>query len=397
MLITELHERLRALGRDPHDVMRNAPAHAIDAIEKDEPVRAGLVRAVSFTPDADPQHGDGRTIEGYGAVFNSATRIASWEGEFDETITQGAFRKTLRDRTPIMQFDHGMHPLLGSLPLGRWNELSEDERGLRLRGRMYDNWLTEPFAMAIRDGGIPGMSFKFSVVRDRWADRSGKEITDPNELAELLYFGAGERGPLSRTLLEVSCSEVGPVVWPAYRDTTVGARSEGTMLIDLAGARANPRDIAFALTALEGAIADDSHIPESIRQKAYDPVARFAPIGQEELRHRAKAFVAEQHAAAEERRANTEPVMHTDAVDTPPAPANATQNEPRPTDSPAATHPDTTSAPHGTDDESAGQHSSNGQTERNARPANPVDRKSTIRQEYREFLNRTLVLPRQSD
>jgi len=35
--------------------------------------------------------GDGLTLSGYAAVFNSPTRIDSWEGTFDESIARGAF------------------------------------------------------------------------------------------------------------------------------------------------------------------------------------------------------------------------------------------------------------------------------------------------------------------
>jgi hypothetical protein len=45
--------------------------------------------------------GDGLTLEGYAAVFNSPTRIDSWEGTFDEEIAPGAFARSLRERTPV--------------------------------------------------------------------------------------------------------------------------------------------------------------------------------------------------------------------------------------------------------------------------------------------------------
>lgn len=194
------------------------------------PTRDNLCRSVPFEvvrADSD-ENSDGLTIEGYGAVFNSATQIDSWEGSFEETIASGAFRKSLRERSPKMQFDHGRHPLLGSLPLGRWETAEEDERGLHVIGRMTNNWLIQPFRDAIADGGVEGMSFRFSVVREEWRDNSGKLVKD-TELSDLLWSPGG-RGPLQRTLKEVRVSEVGPVMWPAYESTTVGVRS---LTIDL--------------------------------------------------------------------------------------------------------------------------------------------------------------------
>ncbi len=197
------------------------------------PYRENLCRSVSFDlvrADSDDE-GDGLTIEGYGAVFNAVTEIDSWEGNFEEVIAPGAFRKSLRERRPKMQFDHGRHPLLGSVPLGRWDVAEEDAHGLHVVGRLSDNWLVEPFRDAIADGGVEGMSFRFSVVREEWRDVNGKLIK-PEELSDLLWYGAGERGPIRRTLKEVKVPEVGPVVWPAYEETAVGVRSQ-VVTIDL--------------------------------------------------------------------------------------------------------------------------------------------------------------------
>ena len=166
----------------------------------------GLIRSVDFELER-ADGGDGLTLEGYAAVFDSPTRIDSWEGQFDEVIQRGAFKKTLRERTPVLQFDHGQHPLIGSIPLGTIQSAREDDAGLYVKARLTDNWLVQPVRDAIRDGAVNGMSFRFSVVKDAWTER-GKNV------------------PL-RTLLEVKAPELGPVVFPAYRDTSVGVRMTG--------------------------------------------------------------------------------------------------------------------------------------------------------------------------
>lgn len=190
-----------------------------------------LCRSVQFSLSraTDEPSGDGLTLDGYGAVFGSVTSIDSWEGSFEEVIARGAFKKSLRERTPRIQFDHGHHPLIGSIPIGRVTEIAEDERGLHVVARLSDNWLIEPIRHAIVDGAIDGMSFRFSVVRDEWTDKAGKRV-NPADLESLLW-APGDRGPLRRTLKEVKISEVGPVVWPAYETTSVGVRS--TDAIDL--------------------------------------------------------------------------------------------------------------------------------------------------------------------
>lgn len=201
------------------------------ATQQATPARDDLCRSVPFTlvrAQEDPT-GDGLTFEGYGAVFNSVTRIDSWEGTFDEQVAPGAFKKSIREKTPRLQFDHGYHPLIGSIPIGRITDVHEDERGLFVQARLSDNWLVEPIRDAIAEGSVDGMSFRFSVVRDEWRDVAGK-LLKLDEVEQMLWTGAGERGPLIRTLKEVKMPEVGPVVWPAYEETSASVRSQ---VIDL--------------------------------------------------------------------------------------------------------------------------------------------------------------------
>jgi HK97 family phage prohead protease len=169
------------------------------------------------------EEGDGRTLSGYAALFGEPTEINSWEGTFTETIRKGAFKKTIREQTPVMQFDHGRHPLIGSIPIGSISDLREDDQGLYVEGRITDNWLMQPVRDAIAEKSVNGMSFRFEVVRDEWRDVNGK-IVKPEEVYDLLWM-PGDRGPLSRELIELKCRELGPVVFPAYAGTSVSVRA----------------------------------------------------------------------------------------------------------------------------------------------------------------------------
>jgi len=180
------------------------------------------LRAAEFQPSGDA--GDGRTLEGYAAVFDTPTRIMSWEGEFDEEIAQGAFKRTLRSRTPVLQFDHGRDQRTGTVPIGSIETLSEDAQGLFVSARLFDNDLVEPIRQAIEGKAITGMSFRFAVADERWTDVNGATVK-AGDLADLLW-NPGERGPLKRTILRVDpLFELGPVVFPAYESTSVGVRS----------------------------------------------------------------------------------------------------------------------------------------------------------------------------
>lgn len=182
-------------------------------------------RSVEFesTQPAEGEESDGRTLEGYGAVFDMPTRINSWEGDFEERISPGAFSKTLSERKPIMQYDHGRDARTGSVPIGAIQELREDPQGLYVKARLFDNPIVEPIRQAIEGGAISGMSFKFNVKRDEWRDGAG-QLLRPEELGRLLH-NAGDRGPLQRNIKEVQLFEVGPVATPAYAGTSVGVRS----------------------------------------------------------------------------------------------------------------------------------------------------------------------------
>jgi phage head maturation protease len=211
-----------------------------------EIAREGLTRTVGFIQRDTTGSGmdDGRTLDGFGAVFPqnlgdredpATTHIDSWEGTFLEQCAPGVFKKSLRETRPRMQFDHGRHPLIGSIPIGTYNAgyPAEEPEGLHCLGRLLDNWLVEPVRDAIMAEAIDGMSFRFGVVRDDWFDAQGKKLTDPRKVLEYLWQPP-EDGPLLRILREVKIPEVGPVVWPAYLATSVDVRSGDPAVIDLA-------------------------------------------------------------------------------------------------------------------------------------------------------------------
>jgi HK97 family phage prohead protease len=209
-----------------------------------------IVRQLDFTVE---QNADGLTLDGYGAVFDQWTVIEDSYGEYREQIAPGAFRRTLGMRMPILQFDHGSHPLIGSIPLGRITSINEDAHGLRVKARLSDNWLVQPVRDAIRDGGITGMSFRFRILNEDW-DR-------------------GMDGMEERTIREVELYEVGPVVFPAYEQTSVGVRSRAA-LTALQDAEVR-NEIALLLAAgtdLES-LAETDHVddPDLIHSSTEEP------------------------------------------------------------------------------------------------------------------------------
>lgn len=264
--------------------------------------------------DADDA-GDGYTLDGYGAVFNRETIIDSWEGRFKELIAPGSMKRSFRETPPIIQFDHGRHPMIGSIPIASLRSISEDSHpelapdgGAHVIGDVFRNWLMEPVRDAIAGAAVSGMSFRFEVVREGWATADGKPIRDEDTLAEMLRRTWYEEVPddelLVRTLKELKVPEVGPVVWPAYRETSVSVRSK---VIDL-GRLHEPEQRkllaeAVFLADMAESEADDAQQPtrEAVgeRPKVADdaqrttetpvgerPSEKARPLGDKELRLR---------------------------------------------------------------------------------------------------------------
>lgn len=214
-----------------------------------------ITRSIPFELERADDTGDGLDLSGYAAVFDTPTTIDSWEGTFDEQIARGAFRKTLRERTPTLMFDHGQHPVIGPMPLGVITSAREDTYGLRIEARLTDNWLIQPVRDAIADRAITGMSFRFRVVKDDWAEPAKKN------------------GLRLRTIREAVVYELGPVVNPAYSTTTAFVRSLETVIPDLTDSTSGRAALPPALE-LEAAPPDSEPVPATRRHP--HPVQRHA-------------------------------------------------------------------------------------------------------------------------
>jgi len=207
------------------------------------------LRAFDF--DTRAVTSDGRTLEGYAAVFNTASRIRDLQGDFDETILPGAFARSLRSRTPVLQFEHGKDPRIGAAPIGDIEELREDEHGLYVRARLYDHPDIERVRLAIAGRSIRGMSFRFGVADkgDTWTRRAGE--------------------PDLREIRDADVHELGPVVFPAYDTTSVSVRSLLAQL-DPDEHRALVRELA-AEVRLAADLTDLSGRPDARSAGGADP------------------------------------------------------------------------------------------------------------------------------
>ena len=109
--------------------------------------------------DRDALAGGGLPIEGYASLWS----VADLNGD---VVAKGAFGRSL-----ALTGARGvrmLHQHEGRSVVGVWDEMIEDERGLRVRGRIMD-WSAEArFAQALsKAGALDGLSIGFRSQRAR--------------------------------------------------------------------------------------------------------------------------------------------------------------------------------------------------------------------------------------
>lgn len=155
-------------------------------------------------------------IQGYAALFDNETEIRSFFGNFRESIAPGAFASTLSGGQRVVSlFNHDANMVLGSTSSGTMR-LREDDRGLWIEVDPPDTQVGRDVVEYIRRGDVQGQSFMFEITREEW-----QFSEDPATLDK-------------RVIQEVRLYEAGPVLFPAYPETSVGVRSAA----DLAHERA---------------------------------------------------------------------------------------------------------------------------------------------------------------
>jgi hypothetical protein len=186
---------------------------AVEAM-RSGPKRTGLVRMNATKPTASS---DGRTMEGYFAVFGVRAKIdspAESPVPFWETMAGGSLTRTVKAQQGKLKllFNHGFDPSIGKKPLGPITALRADKLGGWVAARISDTSYGNDILQLISDGAIDGMSFRANVDKDEWTYPTFKEA---------------KKGALpERIIREASLdSELGPVTFPAYEATTVGVRS----------------------------------------------------------------------------------------------------------------------------------------------------------------------------
>jgi HK97 family phage prohead protease len=117
------------------------------------------------------------TFAGYASLFNK-------EDMGHDIVLPGAFRESLEMRGPggiKMLFQHNP-----SEPIGVWEQITEDARGLYVQGRlMLDVARAREVLSLMRAGALDGLSIGFRAIRGRRDARTGIRRLEKVDLWEI--------------------------------------------------------------------------------------------------------------------------------------------------------------------------------------------------------------------
>lgn len=159
---------------------------------------SGAVQRRAFTNEIEVrEEGDGATVVGYAAIFNSVTDL----GNFREQIAPEAFTRVMDEAPDVVALlNHDNNFVLGRTTSGTL-KLSLDEKGLRYEVALGNQSYARDLAESMRRGDISQSSFAFTIERESWQEnvRTVEEV---------------------RGLYDVSI-----VTRPAYGDTSADLRA----------------------------------------------------------------------------------------------------------------------------------------------------------------------------
>lgn len=116
---------------------------------------AGKLEVKFAEPGVDASE---NAFSGYGAVFNNTDYVS-------DIIAPGAFATTLEEHrtngTSVkMFFNHDAY----GLPIGVWDDLEEDQYGLKVSGRFIDTAAGRDAYAAVKAGAVSGLSIGYYAI-----------------------------------------------------------------------------------------------------------------------------------------------------------------------------------------------------------------------------------------
>ena len=116
------------------------------------------------------------SIEGYASVFGGVD-------SYGDTIEKTAFDNVIKSgQKPLMFYQHNRW----SIPIGVWEELSVDEKGLKVKGRLnLELAEAREVYSALKFGSLNGMSIGFRM-KDKDYEYDDEDICHIKNISELL-------------------------------------------------------------------------------------------------------------------------------------------------------------------------------------------------------------------
>jgi HK97 family phage prohead protease len=145
-------------------------------------------KVLSFDAEIKAE-GQAGEITGYGSVFGNVD-------SYGDIVDSKAFNKSLSKRgLPVMLWQHDQ-----TQPIGVWESAEPDERGLKLKGRLFIDEISkakEAYAL-VKNGAIKGLSIGFMTKKSE-AGKEGERVLTEVDLLEvsLVTFPANEKAKVT--------------------------------------------------------------------------------------------------------------------------------------------------------------------------------------------------------
>jgi len=152
---------------------------------------------------------DSRTITGYALKYDKWSSDLGW---FKEIIRAGAVDDSTLEGDIVATFNHNFDFIQGRTSSGTLR-LTPNNQGLKYSFEAPNTTAGNDLIENIRNGNVKGSSFIFTIKEDRWKFSQNQDELDEREILKF------ER-----------IFELGPVVMPAYPDTTAAKRSHDETL-----------------------------------------------------------------------------------------------------------------------------------------------------------------------
>ena len=105
-------------------------------------------------------------------IFSGYASVFDMRDYYDDVILRGAFSKSISEKMPVMLWQHD-----SAEPIGVYESISEDEIGLKIRGRLLlDLEKGKEAYILLKNQAIRGLSIGYVPLSWEWQNRDNNRI-----------------------------------------------------------------------------------------------------------------------------------------------------------------------------------------------------------------------------